>query len=296
MNKIYIQGIIYALLAYVSWGILPLYWKLLSHVNPVEILSNRITWASLFVLLLCLFYKRELLLKYIKDLRLIAKLTVTGLLISVNWGIYIYAVNSNHIIDASLGYYINPLVSIVLGMLFLKEKLNKTQIAAFIMAIIGVGWFTVGYGRFPWIAVTLSLSFGLYGLLKKRMNLDSMAALSVETLMVTPIAVTYMGVIAANGENSFLSSGISTDLLLILGGVVTALPLYWFGMAAVRIPLYAVGFFQYISPTTSLIIGIFIYHEHFSSSHFVCFALIWAGLAMYIGNMILNQLRNKRTL
>ena len=288
----YTQGIIYAVLAYLSWGILPLFWKHLDTIPAVEILAHRILWTSVLSLALCLSVKRDYLRKYFSNPKSLVKLMITGILVSINWGVYIYAVNSGQILEASLGYFINPLISILLGMIFLGEKLNKIQIVAFLFAIAGVAYLTVNYGHFPWIAIVLALTFGIYGLLKKKMNYDSITALTVETTLVAPIALGYLIFGVSDGESSFTTQPFPTPVLLVLGGVVTALPLYWFGIAAVRISLYSIGFFQYIAPSMKLFIGIYLFHETFTTTHAVSFSLIWAGLALYIGNMIFSRRKN----
>ena len=289
----YTQGIIYIVLAYVSWGVLPIYWKHLDSIPSIDILAHRIVWSSVFTLALCLFIRRNYLRHYFCNLKSLVNLTVTGILVAVNWGVFIYAVNSDHIIEAALGYFINPLFSIVLGMIFLGEKLNKTQFISFLLAIAGVAYLTVTYGQFPWIAIVLALTFGVYGLLKKKMNYDSMSALAVETTLVAPVALGYLIFGVSNGTTSFITMDVSLIVLLVLAGVVTALPLYWFGMSAVRIPLYSLGFFQYIAPTINLFIGIFIFRETFSTTHAVSFSFIWAGLALYIGDIIVRLRRRK---
>jgi chloramphenicol-sensitive protein RarD len=229
---------------------------------------------------------------YFSSPKAILNLTVTGLLVSVNWGTYIYAVNSGQILEASLGYFINPLVSIVLGMIFFGEKLNKTQLIAFLFAIAGVAYLTMNYGHFPWIAIVLALTFGIYGLLKKKMNYDSMSALAVETTLVAPIALGYLILGGSGGGALFASQSLSLPILLVSTGVITALPLYWFGTAAVRISLFSIGFFQYIAPTIKLFIGIYIFHETFTTTHAVSFSLIWVGLALYIGDIIVKLRRH----
>ena len=291
------QGVVYAVLAYVSWGVLPLYWKQLEMISSVDILAHRIVWSSVFTLAVCLLAKRDYLRKYFSNLKSLTGLTVTGILVSLNWGIYIYAINSGQIVEAALGYFINPLVSIMLGMIFLGEKLNKIQLMAFLLAMAGVAYLTINYGHFPWIAIGLALTFGIYGLMKKKMNYDSMSALAVETTLVVPIALGYL-VFGASGaaiqlplNESFTALPFPAPVLLVLAGVITALPLYWFGMAAVKIPLYSVGFFQYIAPSIKLFIGIYLFHEMFSVTHAISFSLIWAGLALYIGDMIIKLRR-----
>ena len=284
----YPQGIAYVVLAYVSWGVLPLFWKLLDSVPATEILAHRIMWSSVFMLILCLLLKRDYLRQYFSSWKSLGRLSITGIIISINWGVFIYAVNTEQVIETSLGYFINPLVSIVLGMVFLGEKLNKTQILAFLLAMAGVAYLTINYGHFPWIAIILALSFGVYGLLKKTMNLDSMSALAVETTLIAPLAIGYLIFGASAVDASFATPHHSIMALLILAGVVTALPLYWFGMATVKMPLYSIGFFQYIAPTISLVLGIYLFHEPFSPIHAVAFSFIWAGLALYIGDMMIK--------
>ena len=288
------QGVFYAILAYLSWGLLPLYWKHLDTIPAVDILAHRILWSSVFTLALCLIAKRNYLRKYFTDLKSLAGLAVTGILVSVNWGVYIYAINSGQIIEASLGYFINPLVSIVLGMIFFGEKLNKTQLAAFLLAVVGVAYLTINYGRFPWIAVALALTFGVYGLLKKKMNYDAMSALTVETTLVAPIALAYLILGTSNEIADFALQPFSIIILLIFSGIITVLPLYWFGTAATRIPLYSIGFFQYLAPSIKLFIGVHFFHEIFSVTHAVSFSLIWAGLALYIGDIIVRSNLMKR--
>jgi len=284
----YTQGIVYALLAYLSWGVFPLYWKYLEAIDPVNILAHRILWSSIFTLVFCLFFKREYLRKYFTETKSLVRLAITGLLVSTNWGVYIYAVNSGQIVEASLGYFINPLVNIVLGMIFLGEKLNKIQIIAFLLAMAGVAYLTISFGGIPWIAIVLALTFGVYGLMKKKMNYDSMSALTVETTLLAPIALGYLVFGIANGTvTTTLPYSLTT--LLVLSGIVTALPLYWFGMAAVRMPLYAIGFFQYIAPSMKLFIGLYLFKEAFSLTHAITFSLIWAGLALYIGDIIIKH-------
>ena len=287
----YTQGIIYAILAYVSWGLLPLFWKHLDIIPAVELLAHRIIWSSVFTLVICLFVKRNYLRYYFTNKKSLLKLMTTGIIVSLNWGVYIYSINSGQIVEASLGYFINPLVSIVLGMVFFGEKLNKTQITAFVLAVIGVAYLTINFGHFPWIAVVLALSFGVYGLMKKKMNYDSMSALAVETTLVAPFAIGYLFFGTQVSEISFVSQPLPIIIFLVLSGVVTAFPLYWFANAAIRISLYSVGFFQYISPSIKLFIGIYFFHEIFSSTHVISFSFIWAGLILYIGDMIVKRNR-----
>jgi chloramphenicol-sensitive protein RarD len=287
MKKNEVQmGAFHAGFSYLLWGLLPIYWKFLEKVNAKEIFASRIIWSFVFMIVILLITKKwGLLLQTFKGFAQNKKqmyaLIIASLLISLNWFTYIWAVNSGHMVEASLGYYINPLVSILLGMIVLKEKLSAYQYVSFVLAAVGVLIISFSYGQFPWIAVVLALSFGLYGLAKKLINVDSAVGLTLETLAVTPIAAIYMCFLFFNGSNSFLSSGTGTDLLLIGAGAATAIPLLYFAKGAQKIPMSLLGFLQYIAPTLTLILGIFVYHEHFSKLQFLSFMFIWLALIIY---------------
>jgi chloramphenicol-sensitive protein RarD len=279
------SGIWYTAFAYIFWGILPLYWKLLEKVTAVEILAHRIVWSFVFIMCLLVFCKKwDLLKRNFKEIfhsrSQCFAVIASSLLISTNWLVYIWAVNSDHIIETSIGYYINPLISVLLGMVFLKEKLSFWQFISFALAFVGVVILTVQYGQIPWIALTLAISFGLYGLTKKVTKLDSMIGLMFETLIVVPLASLYLIFLAGQGSASFGTS-FSTTLLFIGAGVATGLPLLWFAQGAKTVPLAMIGFLQYIAPSISLLLGIFIYHEHFSKTHLVSFLFIWTALALF---------------
>lgn len=278
----YNQGIVYALACYVAWGLFPVFWKAITGVPAVNVLAHRVVWSFVFLLVWVLLTNRKIFIGYVKQPRLLLRLGLAGFIISANWGIYIYAVASNHIVEAGLGYYINPLVNVFLGYVFLKERLATMQKVAVVLALIGVTYFTVSYGKFPWISLLLATSFGLYGLLKKKANLESMPALTVETMMVFPFALAFLFYTAESSVATpfFPSSGI-TSTLLILSGLVTAIPLFWFGKSAQVIPLSTMGFIQYISPTLQLLLGIFVYGETFGMEYLVCFIFVWAGLICY---------------
>lgn len=287
MNKTETQkGVIYAGFSYLLWGLLPIYWKLLDNVNAKEILASRVIWSFIFMVIILVLTKKwglfvQTIKGFAKNKKQMYALTIASLLISVNWFIYIWAVNSGHMIEASLGYYINPLISILLGMFILKEKLTVYQYVSFILAAVGVLIISISHGQFPWIALTLALSFGIYGLAKKLINVDSAVGLTLETLVITPIAVIYMGSIFINGSPSFLSEGVQTDLLLIGAGAATAVPLLYFAKGAQKIPLSLLGFLQYIAPTLTLLLGVFVYNEHFSKIQLLSFMFIWLALTIY---------------
>ncbi|MFE8704176.1 EamA family transporter RarD [Cytobacillus sp. FJAT-54145] len=280
------MGIIYAAFSYFLWGILPIYWKLLYHVNADEILANRVLWSFVFMVIILTFTKKlgaftNTLKGFKENKKQLLALVVASLLVSCNWFIYIWAVNTDQMIEASLGYYINPLVSVLLGMIFLKEKLSSAQYTSFVLATIGVLILSVSYGKFPWISITLAVSFGLYGLAKKLIKVDSAVGLTLETLAVTPIALIYITWLFIQGNQSFLAVSFTTDLLLIGAGAATALPLLYFSKGAQRIPLSMLGFLQYIAPTLTLILGVFVYEEHFTKHHLLAFMFIWTALTIY---------------
>lgn len=280
------MGIIYAGFSYFLWGLLPIYWKLVQHVNADEILANRIFWSFFFMVAVLLFTKKwgafiQTLIHFRSNKKQLAALVVASLFVSCNWFFYIWAVNSGHLIEASLGYYINPLVSVILGMIVFREKLSLTQYASFGMALIGVLILTISYGQFPWISIFLALTFGLYGLVKKMVTVDSAIGLTLETLVVAPFALIYMVVLFVNGSQSFLAVSAGTDLLLIGAGAATAVPLLYFAKGAQKIPMSTLGFLQFIAPTLTLILGVFIYHEHFSNIHLISFICIWTAITMY---------------
>lgn len=278
----YNQGIVYALACYVVWGLFPVFWKAVTGVPAVNVLAHRIVWSFVFLLTWVMLTNRQTFLNYVKQPRLLLRLGLAGFVISANWGIYIYAVADNHIVEAGLGYYINPLVNVFLGYVFLKERLATMQKIAVVLALIGVVYFTVSYGQFPWISLLLATTFGLYGLLKKKANLESMPALTVETMMVFPFALAFLVYTAGSSVAIpfFPSSGI-TSALMVISGLVTAIPLFWFGKSAQVIPLSTMGFIQYLCPTLQLLLGIFVYGESFGTEYLVCFAFVWAGLICY---------------
>ncbi|MDN4523145.1 EamA family transporter RarD [Fictibacillus fluitans] len=279
-------GIWYAALSYLMWGFLPLYWKPLQSASSGDVLAHRIIWSFAFMLLIIVFMKRTSgftgnLRRLFLDKKNFFAVLASSLLISANWLIYIWAVNSNHVVEASLGYYINPLISVLLGIIVLKEKLNAWQVVSFVVALAGVGLLTFQYGRFPWVALSLALSFGLYGLAKKVGSFDSVTGLTYETMFVTPLALVYIFFAQQRGTEAFAAQSSTVTLLLMGAGVVTAIPLLCFAQAAKRISLSMIGFLQYIAPTIMLILGVFLYHEEFSRTRLFSFVLIWLALIIF---------------
>ncbi len=272
--------------AYILWGFLPLYWKLINHVPSEEILAHRMIWSFVFMLIVLMFLRR--IKKFVTELKeLIAnKKKLIGLLfaaifITINWFTYIWAVNNNHVVEASLGYYINPLVSVLLGIVFLKERLSFWQIISFTFAAIGVSILTFNFGSIPWVAISLAVSFGLYGLLKKLTALGALTGLTIETMFITPVALLYVSFLVKDGSNSFVLSEPMTTALLFGAGVATAIPLLLFATGANRVSLSMIGFLQYIAPTIMLVLGVFLYNETFSQVHMISFIFIWIALAIF---------------
>jgi len=293
------SGVLLAVFAYLIWGILPLYWKSIDNVPSAEILVSRVVWAFLSTLLLILLLKngRDLL----DDLKSLWKsqisfwlLFLASLLISGNWFLYIWAVNNGFIVQASLGYYINPLVSVLLGVFFLKEKLSQAEKVAFTLAMIGVLILTFSYGQFPWLSFVLAISFAVYGLLKKQIKLDALRGLTIETFFIMPIALGYYIWLFVDNQAVFLHADVKTDTLLIFTGVATALPLVLFAKGAQRIPLYMIGFLQFIAPTMMLFIGVIVYKESFGMVDFLSFVFIWIGLIMFTYSKIYNVLKTRK--
>ncbi|PMC39209.1 EamA family transporter RarD [Bacillus sp. UMB0899] len=282
----YKKGLFYTAFSYLLWGILPLYWKLIHDVTSEEILAHRVFWSFLFMLALLTYSKEwpnviDACKRMTKQPGLVLLLILSSVLISINWFVYIWSVNHEHLIETSLGYYINPLISVLLGMICFKEKLNLWQKLSFIIAGIGVLYMTLNYGQIPYIALTLAMSFGLYGLTKKMTKLSSGIGLTFETMVVTPIAIIYLGVIASKGEMVFLQFDLTTNLLLIGAGIATAVPLLLFASGAQLIPLFMVGVLQYIAPTITLIIGVVLYKEPFTTTELITFSCIWTALLLF---------------
>ena len=263
-------GIFYTVFAYIIWGFLPIYWKFLGHVSADEILANRIFWSFWFMLLVLIFGKKwgSLLSSFQmlkKQPKVFIALFTASLLVSCNWFIYIWAVNSDKIVEASLGYYINPLISVLLGVIVLKEKLSVAQVLAFFLAIAGVLVLAISYGQFPWIAFGVAITFGIYGLVKKMVKVESGIGLTLETMFIMPFAFLYISYQFLHGQTELFTGSISTDLLLMGSGAATAIPLLYFAKGVHRIPLYLTGFIQYIAPTIMLFIGVIIYGEAFET-------------------------------
>jgi chloramphenicol-sensitive protein RarD len=283
--------VILGLMAWTMWGFFPLYWPLLEPAGAVEILAHRIFWSLVVMLAVVLVMrKRAALLATLADRRTRWLLAVAAVLITVNWGTYIYGVNSHHVVETSLGYFINPLVSVLLGVVVLGERLRRLQWAALALAGAAVLALTVEYGRPPWISLVLAFSFGSYGLAKKKANAGAVESLVIETMVVSPVALAYLVFLTASGASTFASEGAGHVALLVGTGVVTVIPLLCFGGAATRIPLSTLGLMQYLTPTVQFLLGILVFHEPMPAMRWVGFSLIWLALVLFT----IESLRSRR--
>jgi len=287
MNK----GIWNGLAAYAMWGFFPIYWKLLHEVPALQVIGHRISWSFILLIAVILFTKQW---QKFRSVALVPKVigiyALAGVLLSINWLVYVWGVNSGFIVETSLGYFINPLISVLLGVLFLRERLRTMQWVAVGLAAAGVIYLTFTYGRPPWIALSLAFSFGIYGFVKKMAPLGSLYGLTLETALVSPLALIYLLFVQFAGTGAFLHQGSLTDFLLIGTGAVTSIPLLMFASAARQIPLTMIGILQYIAPTLQFLIGVFLYHEPFDQSRLVGFSLVWLALMVFwVENYLANR-------
>ena len=276
------RGILSGIGAYALWGFFPIYWKFLHDVPALQVIGHRIGWS--FVLLLAYIVARGQWRAFrasAMSWRTIGIYSIAAVLLSFNWLIYVWGVNAGFIVETSLGYFINPLLSVLLGVIFLRERLRPMQWIPVGIAAIGVGYLTFVYGRLPWIALSLAFTFGFYGFVKKLSPLGSLHGLTLETGIVFPVAVIYLVFVGFSGSGAFLHDGPLVDVLLVGAGLVTTIPLLMFASAAKQIPLTIVGLLQYIAPTLQFLIGVFLYKEPFDQAHFIGFAIVWAALIVF---------------
>jgi chloramphenicol-sensitive protein RarD len=276
------RGILYGVSAYLLWGLFPLYFPLLKPAKPLEILSHRVVWSLVFVVIVLLI-RREWawMRKTVGSARRLGLLLLAASTIAVNWGVYIWAVNNNHVVEASLGYFINPLVTVLLGIFLLHERLRTAQWLAVGLATVAVLVLTVNYGRLPWIALTLAFSFATYGLVKKIIGMPVIESLGVETALLFLPAMAYLIWLQGNGQLRFGHVAVGTSVLLALSGVITAVPLLMFGASAARVPLSTLGLLQYITPVIQFLIGVLVVHEALPPSRLAGFTLVWAALIVF---------------
>ncbi len=281
MDKNLIKGV----LAFILWGLFPIYWRRLQVVPAPEILAYRIVGSLFFVALLMIVLKKW---KWLKDLsfKQFSYYGLTSIFISINWLVYIWAVNNNQVVEASLGYYINPLANVLLGTLFLHEKLRNQQKIAILIALIGVAFLTYKYGKLPWVSLVLALSFAMYGLLKKKSKLGGIESFSLETFILSFPAFGFISMLMLRGDSSMGKYNLETDLLLLGAGIATGLPLVLYNLAAKKLTLTTLGMLQYVSPTFQLIIGLIVFKEAFPMDKLLGFLIIWIALIVYTAELI----------
>ncbi|MDN2663955.1 EamA family transporter RarD [Psychromonas sp. 14N.309.X.WAT.B.A12] len=276
-------GVLYALSAYFIWGIAPLYFKYLDFISVYEILSHRVIWSVVVTALLVSYLKDwPNVLSVCRQYKSLLMLVVTSLLISCNWLVFIWAINNGKMLEASLGYFINPIVNVVLGLVFLSERLSRLKWFAVFLAFIGVSAQAWQLGELPWVSLVLPFTFALYGLLRKKVKVKAITGLFLETLVVLPIAMIYLLTVAHSETSNLFNNEWSLNVFLMLAGVVTALPLICFGQAALRLPLSTLGFFQYLGPSLMFILAVFLYKEPVSLIKLFTFACIWTGILVFV--------------
>jgi chloramphenicol-sensitive protein RarD len=275
-------GVVYALLAFTLWGLFPVYFKSLHQVSATEMLAHRMLWSMLFLFaVLSVRQQWRWLGPVLRDRHLLGRFAASAVLLSTNWGIYIWAVNAGHIVEASLGYFINPLINVLFGMAFLGERLRPVQWLAVAIALAGVLWLTWQNGQPPWISLALAMSFAGYGLLRKIAKLGALEGLTLETMLLFPIALLYLLLLSLHGSSAFGSASVGVKILLALAGPITAIPLLLFAAGARRIPLSMLGLIQYVTPTLQLLLGVAVYGESFGKVQLIGYGAIWIALVVY---------------
>ena len=279
--------------SFATWGLVPIYWKLLTKVPALEILAHRFVWTIVFLGLLLSWQERwREVIGNLRRRRGALFCLGSGIMVGLNWLLFIWAVNIGHVLETSLGYFMTPIVNVLLGAFILRERLSAWQTASILIALVAVSILAFGYGHFPWIALGLCTSFGLYGLLRKQSGTAAIPGLFLETLFLLPLAMVYL--LADRGALTFGPSHISLSVILTTSGIVTAVPLIWFGYAARHLRLVTIGFLQYLSPSISFILGLFVYHETFTRQHFITFLLIWFALVLVSTEAVLRWRTSKR--
>ncbi|WP_377112185.1 EamA family transporter RarD [Pseudoalteromonas sp. M58] len=276
------KGAIFACLAFFMWGLAPIYFKMIQHVSAFEILMHRVIWSVMFlILVVSVLNYWDKIKRILIQPKLILMLVVTSTLLGFNWGLFIWAINNNHMLDASLGYYINPLLNVLLGMVFLNERLRKLQGAAVALAFTGVLLQLISFGSFPVVAFSLATSFALYGLLRKKLQVDALPGILIEALILLPVALTYWWLMVPTETSNLPANDWLTNVLLVSAGIVTTLPLLCFTGAAKRLQYTTLGFFQYIGPSLMFILAVVFYGEVFDAERVITFACIWSALAIF---------------
>jgi chloramphenicol-sensitive protein RarD len=289
------RGFLLGVAAYALWGLFPLYWPLLEPAGAIEILAHRIVWSLVTMAVLVLVLGRtRTFRRMVADRRIRLLLALAATLITVNWATYIWGVNNGHVVETALGYYINPLVTVLMGVFILGERLRGWQWVAMGVAGLAVVVLTVDYGRLPWVAIVLALTFGSYGLCKKQAGAPAIESITFETTVIGPIALGYVAWLSLHGESSFTSHGVGHALLFMSTGIVTAVPLICFGGAAIRVPMVTLGLLQYLTPTLQFLLGILYFHEDMPPGRWIGFILVWAALALFTFDSLRHQRRTVR--
>ena len=289
------RGVAYATSAYLLWGLLPLYWPLLEPSTSLEVLAHRILWSLVVVgALLAVTRRLAQVRAAVRDRRRLARLALAAVLVAVNWGTYIYGVSSNQVVETSLGYFVNPIVTVLLGVLVLGERLRLAQWTALGAAFVAVVVLTVENGSPPWIALVLAFSFGAYGLLKKTAGVGAVEGLAVETAVLLPVAAAYVAFLGVSGASTFGTEGLGHAGLLAVSGVVTAVPLLLFGAAASRVPLTTLGVLQYLAPTLQFVLGVTLFDEPLPLVRLLGFVLVWMGLVLFTADLVRHHRRSLR--
>ena len=289
------SAFIAAVASFATWGLVPIYWKLLSRVPALEILAHRFVWTIVFLGLLLSWQERwREVIGNLRRRRSALFCLGSGIMVGLNWLLFIWAVNIGHVLETSLGYFMTPIVNVLLGAVILRERLSAWQTASILIALVAVSILAFGYGHFPWIALGLCTSFGLYGLLRKQSGTAAIPGLFLETLFLLPLALVYLVILANRGALTFGPLHLALSAILTTSGIVTAVPLIWFGYAARHLRLVTIGFLQYLSPSISFILGLFVYHETFTRQHFITFLLIWIALVLFSAEAVLRWRATKR--
>lgn len=287
------RGFLLGVAAYSIWGLFPLYWPLLEPAGAIEILAHRIVWSLVTMSVLVLALRRTKAFRRMAGTRRVARLlALAAVLVTVNWAVYIWGVNSGHVVETALGYYINPLVTVLMGVFVLGERLRRGQWVAIGVAALAIAVLTVDYGRLPWVAVVLALSFGSYGLCKKQAGAPAIESITFETMVIGPFALVYLMVLSAHGDSSFGAHGAGHAVLFVTTGVVTAVPLICFGGAAIRVPMVTLGLLQYLTPTLQFLLGIWYFHEDMPTGRWVGFGLVWLALALFTADSLRHRRRS----
>jgi chloramphenicol-sensitive protein RarD len=288
------KGVLLALSAFIMWGIAPVYFKQLIHIDALEILAQRIIWAVVFLIVISLF-SRQLYttIEVLKQPKQLAILSISACLLGFNWGLFIWSVNNNHMLEASLGYYINPLINVLMGYLFLSERLRKRQGLAVVLALSGVLIQLISFGSVPYIALSLAVSFAIYGLLHKKTHIESIPGLLIEALILLPFAILYWIFMEPSATSNMVTNDTTTNLLLLSAGIVTTLPLLCFTGAAKRLQYSTLGFIQYIGPSLMFILAVQFYGETLGLKEYITFGCIWLALLVFSWDSLRHQLKNR---